>query len=314
KKWSKKRRAALPLSSTHAPSASPPSLKNPTWINVSVRIFFFSVCDFSSHGLQILMKFRELLRFLYPVADCESICSTDVLLFRYKFCYSCILQWTKVVGSKHCPCQSFVKCPLCKRKSSSIIYGYDGTSFQQHLIYQNSESSIFFTKAHKYRLQCYYVEPGNSIGNIDVLRYWKSNKYRQPNQWLSSWVSRELQALIQEKDVDIIVHHILGAIDSWRRNETKVSKVSPALKQEEFKSMVADVAKPFIRGRIDRFVNELEMFLASGLNIEAYDKMYVSHMGWKIPEVATEDDEEPNERNPQIPFLCFSDEDLDENT
>ncbi|KAJ9541146.1 hypothetical protein OSB04_027652 [Centaurea solstitialis] len=31
-----------------------------------------------------------------------------------KFCYSCILQWTKVAGSKHSPRQSFVKCPLCK--------------------------------------------------------------------------------------------------------------------------------------------------------------------------------------------------------
>ncbi|KAI3747402.1 hypothetical protein L6452_09858 [Arctium lappa] len=254
------------------------------------------------------------------VFDSCPICLSSILEESYldqcfhKFCYSCILQWTKIVGSKHCSRQSFVKCPLCKRKSSSIIYGYDGSSFQQHLIYQNSDNSVFFTKTHKYRLQCYYVEPGNSIGNINVLRYWKSNKYRQPNQWLYSWVSREIQALIQEKDVDIIVHHILGAIDSWRRNEPKASKLSPELKQQEFKSMVADVAKPFIRGRTDRFVNELEMFLASGLNIEAYDKVYVNHMGWKISEITTEDDEEPNERNPLIPFLCFSDEDLDENT
>nr|XP_043634617.1 uncharacterized protein LOC122605723 [Erigeron canadensis] len=230
----------------------------------------------------------------------------------HKFCYNCILQWAEVVASKNSSHQPFVKCPLCKRKSSSIIYGYDGISFQKHLIYQNAENSMFFTKAHKYRLQCYYVEPGNSIGNINISRYWKSYKYRQPNQWLYSWLIREVQALIQEKDIDIIVHHIVGVIDSWRRNEPKVSQVSPESKQEDFKNMVADAARPFLRGRTIRFVNELEIFLASGLNIEAYDKVYVNHLGWKIPEIVGDDDEEPDERNPLVPLLSFSDEDLDE--
>ncbi|XP_076907459.1 uncharacterized protein LOC143563918 [Bidens hawaiensis] len=197
-------------------------------------------------------------------------------------------------------------------KSSSVIYEYDGNSFKQHLINQNSETSDFFTKAHKYRLQCYYVEPGNSIGNINIARYWKSYKYRQPNQWLYIWVNREIQALIQENDVDIIVHHIIGVVDSWRKNEPKGCKVSYELKQEEFKRMVADAAKPFLRGRTERFVNELEMFVASGLNIEAYDKMYINHLGWKIAGMNDEGDEELEERDPFIPLLSFSDEDVDE--
>lgn len=87
------------------------------------------------------------------------------------------------------------------------------------------------------------------------------------------------------------------------------------MKREEFKSLVVDAAKPFLTGRTDRFVNELELFLASGLNIEAYDKVYVNHLGWKIPEIVAEDDEEePDERNPLVPLLSFSDEDLDETT
>ncbi|MFS8018782.1 putative transcription factor C2H2 family [Helianthus anomalus] len=247
------------------------------------------------------------------------ICLSPILQESYldqcfhKFCYNCILQWAKFVPSKqYSPQQSFVKCPLCKRKSSSVIYDYDGNSFQQHLINQNSDTSNFFTKAHKYRLQCYYVQSGNSIGNINIMRYWKSYKYRQPNQWLYRWVSREIQALIQEKDVDIIVHHIVGVIDSWRRNEPKGCKNSPELKQEEFKKTVADAAKPFLRGRTDRFVNELEMFVASELNIEAYDKVYVNHLGWKIPEINNDDDEESEERDPLIPLLSFSDEEIDE--
>ncbi|KAL4578071.1 hypothetical protein LXL04_014186 [Taraxacum kok-saghyz] len=229
----------------------------------------------------------------------------------HKFCYSCILQWTKVVASKHSHREPFIKCPLCKTKSSSIIYGYDGSTFQQHLLYDNSENSIFFTKAHKYRLQCYYIELGNTVGNINVSRYWKSYKYLQQNQWLYNWLSREIQALIQEKDVDVIVHHILGVIDSWRRNERRDSRISHEIKQEGFKSMVADAAKPFLRGRTERFVKEVEMFLASGLNIEAYDKVYIKHLGWKIPEIVGHHDDD-DDCNPVIPVLSFSDEELDE--
>ncbi|GJR50525.1 amidase 1 [Tanacetum coccineum] len=248
------------------------------------------------------------------------ICLSEILEESYldpcfhKFCYNCILRWAKVVASTYSTPQSFVNCPLCKTKSSLIVYGYDGVTFQQHLVYQKPENSIFFTKLHKYRLQCYYVEPGISIANINVSQYWKSYKYRQPNQWLYSWVTREIQALIQENDVDVIVHHIVGVIDSWIRNEPKVSKISPESKQEEFKNIVADAAKRFLTGRTDRFVNELEIFLASGLNIEAYDKVYVNHLGWNIPEISNEEDEEHEERNPVVPLLSFSDEDLDETT
>ncbi|KAJ0078941.1 hypothetical protein Patl1_22680 [Pistacia atlantica] len=78
----------------------------------------------------------------------------------HKFCYNCIIQWTKVVASKHSSLLSSVKCPLCKTENFSIIHGYDGTHFQRHYIGQNSGDRFIFSKAHKYRLQCYYTESG----------------------------------------------------------------------------------------------------------------------------------------------------------
>lgn len=92
--------------------------------------------------------------------------------------------------------------------------------------------SFILTRAHKYRLQCYYTEPGLvwfflllSVGCVisrmkslfplyaflilllvqlgilddifNVSRYWKSCKYLQPNRWLQSWLRRETQALMQ---------------------------------------------------------------------------------------------------------------------
>ncbi|XP_059652499.1 uncharacterized protein LOC132299727 isoform X2 [Cornus florida] len=134
----------------------------------------------------------------------------------HKFCYNCIVRWTKVVASKHSHPPSSVKCPLCKTENFSIIHGYDGTFFLRHYVNQHSGNSAFFSKVHKYRLQCYYIEPGTISEKFNVSRYWKCRRHLQPNKWLQSWLRREIQALIQEEDVDIIVYHILGAIDSLR--------------------------------------------------------------------------------------------------
>ncbi|XP_057998716.1 uncharacterized protein LOC131177653 [Hevea brasiliensis] len=158
----------------------------------------------------------------------------------------------------------------------SIIYGYDGSSFQMQYINDNFELSSFFSKAHKYRLKCYYIESGILSNIVNALRYWKSRKCLQPNRWLQSWLRIEIQALLQEEDVEIIVHHMLGVVDSFlRRGDQSHPMRTPETKQGEFKNLVSDAARPFLAARTERFVNEMELFLASGFNIEAYDEVYM---------------------------------------
>ncbi|OIT30925.1 PREDICTED: uncharacterized protein LOC109209355 [Nicotiana attenuata] len=232
----------------------------------------------------------------------------------HKFCYNCILRWTKVVKSKQSRAPASVKCPLCKTENFSIIRSYGGRFFQQHYVNENLDNSMFFTKAHKYRFQCYYTNEGGLFDKFNVPRYWKLCKYLQPNPWLISWLRREIQAVTQEEDVDIIVHHILGVIDSFRRNEPKQIKDAPQTKQEEFKIMVSEAARPFLTGRTDRFVNELELFLASSLTIDAFDSVYIQHLGWKTTEKIEEGEiGEPVEQGPLVPYLYFFDEDSDGN-
>ncbi|KAK4595955.1 hypothetical protein RGQ29_014159 [Quercus rubra] len=231
----------------------------------------------------------------------------------HKFCYNCIVQWTKVVARKHSSPPTSVKCPLCKTENFSILHGYDGSSFQRHYINRDFGYSFLLTRAHKYRLQCYYTEPGIVDDIFNVLWYWKSHKYLQPNHWLQSWLKREIQALIQEEDVDIILHHILGVIvTSLTRNDQKYHLKRPETKQEEFKALVSDAARRFLGARTDRFVNEVELFLASGLNIEAYDAVYMQRLGWSYPGVTSEASEGAAiQQTPLIPYLYIFDEDSD---
>ncbi|KAH0881514.1 hypothetical protein HID58_068908, partial [Brassica napus] len=193
------------------------------------------------------------------------------------FCFGCIKQWIKVVSSKVSKPLSSVKCPLCKTDNISIIYNFDGHSFDRHYVDPNVTNGFVLTKEQRYRLQCYYTESGLLADVFDVPRFWKLKKFLQPNRWLESWLRRELQALMQEEDVDIILHHLVGVMDSFckrteqrRKQETRSGEVF----QEQFKSVVAEAARPFLMARTDRFVDELELFLASGLNMEAYDAVY----------------------------------------
>ncbi|KAM1526010.1 hypothetical protein FF1_010423 [Malus domestica] len=140
---------------------------------------------------------------------------------------------------------------------------------------------------------------------FDVPRYQKSRKYLQPNRWLQSWWRREIQALVQEEDVDIVMHHIHGVINSsLTRDEQKGRTTVPEEKQREFQESTCDAAGPFLAARTNRFVNEVELFLVSGLKIEAYDAVCMQRLGWSAPGVTTEPAEvELAEHRPVIPYL-----------
>ncbi|KAG6646565.1 hypothetical protein CIPAW_07G016300 [Carya illinoinensis] len=232
----------------------------------------------------------------------------------YKFCYICILQWTKIVAGKLSSPLPSIKCPLCKIENFSIIHGYDGNSFQQHHINQDFE--------HRHH-PLLHVQSGVVSDIFNASRYWKSCKYLQPNRWLESWLRREIQALIKvgsimknvrikcdEEDVDIIVHHILGVIDSFvSRNEPKSHVNIPETKGDELEALVSDAARPFLGARTDRFINEVELFLASGLNIEAYDAVYMQRLGWSFPGVTSESSEGAHSgQTTVIPYLYIFDE------
>ncbi|EPS71191.1 hypothetical protein M569_03567, partial [Genlisea aurea] len=151
--------------------------------------------------------------------------------------------------------------------------------------------SDFFSEAHNYRLKCYYdTEQVDLADELDVSRYWKSGKYRKQNKFIHHWLKREIQALLLDEDVDIIVHHIVGAIDTLIRGWLKKDGEIPwETARKEFRSTVSEAAGPFLTGRAERFACELELFVASGLSIRAFDKVYTRHLGWKNGDTSDDD-------------------------
>lgn len=98
------------------------------------------------------------------------------------------------------------------------------------------------------------------------------------------------------------------------RREQKSHMNAPEKKQEEFKMPVSEAARPFLAARTDRFIYEIQLFLASGMNIEAYDAVYIQRLGWSSPGVNTEvSQSELVDRATVIPYLYLFDGDFDEN-
>ncbi|KAF3793059.1 hypothetical protein EJ110_NYTH02454, partial [Nymphaea thermarum] len=137
------------------------------------------------------------------------------------------------------------------------------------------------------------IPSGAIYQRFDLLRYWKQHRYLKHNRWLHVWLKRELQSLVQVEDVDVIFHHILGVVESFVRRIQQERKSMAEDKQREFRMLVSEAARPFIFEKSERFVDELELFLASGLSIDAYDEVYMQSLGSSR---ATDETVEPQEQ------------------
>ncbi|OMP02682.1 Zinc finger, RING-type [Corchorus olitorius] len=222
---------------------------------------------------------------LGPMAE-ESYLDTCL----HKFCYNCIVSWDKALYEKRSNSDSSLSestsCPLCRKESFSVITGTYRTYFQRR--------HRFTFSTYAYRLRCYNREPGILNDIIDVVRFWESGEYLKSNsRWLDCWLKRELLTLMYMNSVGIslsgklvdhfvrYIHFVIYSFFRWKIifGPKKLSAHEAIQVQQEFKIAVSDAAKRYLGERTDRFVDELELFLASGFDIEAYDQVYMQRLG-----------------------------------
>ncbi|GLJ38763.1 hypothetical protein SUGI_0790290 [Cryptomeria japonica] len=193
----------------------------------------------------------------------------------HRFCYHCILQWAEMLFNKQSDSLPCLLCPLCKVKNSSIIHNFVGSTFQRHYISKLPEKSFVMSEAHYRRLQIYSEPPDAACSNVQALKHWDRYGNLQSSCWLQCWIRRELQSLMQEEDVDIVMHHTLGILESFHKRTNTANKYSTReLKSRpvQWKSLISNALSPFIFENSVRFADELEAFLVSGLDIATYDE------------------------------------------
>ncbi|XP_024370953.1 uncharacterized protein [Physcomitrium patens] len=97
------------------------------------------------------------------------------------------------------------------------------------------------------------------------------------NKWLPCWVQRELQALMQDEDVNMVTHHVVGVVQSLQKRSrgTMFRPDSGSAKEPSSKSWcnaVAEAMRSFIFEDAEMFAVELWKFLDSGIDIAFYDQ------------------------------------------
>ncbi|KAL2634237.1 hypothetical protein R1flu_005716 [Riccia fluitans] len=193
----------------------------------------------------------------------------------HKFCYHCILQWSEMVLSRPTGSNKtlqYLECPLCKTKYTSIIHDVSGTRFQRHYVLTSKAPGLLKSEAHICRQAVY----SSNLGTAPPQPARLTDAGPKANRWVSCWVQRELQALMQEEDVDTVMHHVVGIVESFSKRSR--GKVGSSRKQETkiddscWHETIAAAVRPFIFEYAERFATELESFLLSGLDITAYDK------------------------------------------
>uniref|UniRef100_A0A0A8YCX5 Uncharacterized protein n=1 Tax=Arundo donax TaxID=35708 RepID=A0A0A8YCX5_ARUDO len=152
-------------------------------------------------------------------------------------------------------------------------------------------------------------------GISSVQQYWKQRKHLRKKIWLETWLRREIQALTRDENVEAIVYHIHGVIESFMRRHEKEhasgGKIMPEERREEFKNLLFDAARPFLLGRTERFVTEVELFLVSSLNMEAYNKLRIQRFRDSTSHLTREQDALPHGRSLEDHYLYFICNDTD---
>ncbi|XP_074562109.1 uncharacterized protein LOC141818520 isoform X2 [Curcuma longa] len=225
----------------------------------------------------------------------------------HSFCHQCIAQWARYVGSKNSESMTSIKCPLCKTDNLSIVYGFNGQNFRRQYVNPKLGQRCI-VDAHEFRMKFYN---GDRDGLLNVEQYWKRRKYLQKNPWLQHWLIREVQTLSQDEDVEVIVHHIIGVAESFfkRQQEGENKATTPEQKRTQFRTLLADAARPFLAGYTERFTDELESFLVSGLNVEAYDKACIQRIS--KPSSSESAEGSPCDETLQHVYLPYFDEDIE---
>ncbi|KAI5071814.1 hypothetical protein GOP47_0014065 [Adiantum capillus-veneris] len=190
----------------------------------------------------------------------------------HKFCFHCILQWAEMVFTHpSMEAETCLECPLCKTRSSCILHGFCLDTFQRHYFFgipPTKTSSFSLSPAHYQRL--YVYKNGLRTFAAETLNQNIKCKrmvfYMSGNENVQQWVQRELQALMQVEDVDLIVQLVLGILKHYV-DKQRVDFRVPALWMEAMYNNV----KPFLFENAEAFCGELQAFLSSGVNLKAYD-------------------------------------------
>jgi hypothetical protein len=158
----------------------------------------------------------------------------------HRFCFSCILQWSEMgaVRTGDPPL-----CPVCKGPFLTIIHDFRGTQFKRYDVLGGKSSSPFQLSEKHVLRRAVYTDGGETSDTSGGFG-------RGQGRWLRCWVRRDLQALLEEEDVEMVALHIVGSVEllaEQRRQKQKFGRnARPLLSSDggEPEGLVTSLKRP----------------------------------------------------------------------
>jgi len=225
---------------------------------------------------------------------CLCACENAALLDKcfHKFCFLCILQWIKVGSEPRCPlCKQefasllyhiksdleYLRYFVKEKKTASIQGGMYRANFE------NQYNSKFGKKSkdeiqrapnsamHSLRKSVYMrglnAKPANATlspaAKVPFIKKFSLHAFQSNgpywNSKLRPWIKRELQALLEEEDVELLVEFVMSLLGQLE------------ITSKEFLDQLKDI----LFEHSDTFVNELLCFANAPYEMNTYDRLVV---------------------------------------
>jgi len=202
----------------------------------------------------------------------------------HRFCFVCILQWSQIT--------SF--CPLCKKLFSRLLY--DITTDLQYRTFDISslktskkgEGEVVLEKfpsdAHRQRQSVYNLKqkvlPLPTSKAHPLIPLSPGTLSEKWDRKLRPWLTRELQALLEDSDVDLLIH--------WSH---------ALLQHHPLDSPQARIElEPFLHENTEQFINEFQMFASCPFDMNTYDRLVRYDTQTEIPKLELDTQTSPKRK------------------
>eukprot|EP00887_Chlorella_sp_A99_P000343 scaffold13.g343.t1 len=238
----------------------------------------------------------------------------------HSFCYSCITKWTEIQRLGGAP----FLCPVCRQGYHSIVHDCRGPdAFVRQWVVEQAAApaagpppwgraaqpqpqALQLTVGHRRRRSVYFVQP-DPVEHESLARAMITPEM-VARQDVVAWTERELQALVQQRDVALVAAHATGTLraaaaakpaqrqaaagvpggrgpgrDATLLRGARIAVGPPGrgaggaaraagASVAEVVQQVEAAVRPFIFEHAERFSWELAAFAASGATIAAFDQ------------------------------------------
>ncbi|KAJ1680061.1 hypothetical protein EV182_000762, partial [Spiromyces aspiralis] len=157
----------------------------------------------------------------------------------YSYCLGCIVRW--IIIEK--------RCPLCRKLVTKILYNIDSDMFD--MVNAQDEQQV------KRLAQNFEGLHSSTICRHSLGCNSKTAPCLGLDRRLRTWIERDLRAITNVQDVELLVHLIRGCI------ERDPDIFSDSLRRH---------LHAFLDTHTDHFLSELQQFIDSSLDIETYDR------------------------------------------